>query len=70
MFAAIVQAKTAKAPFHNNTCDGCHVRNGSGIPINTEGKLDELLREFMKDGEYEPSGDARRTTRSPGRYVR
>jgi hypothetical protein len=21
------------APFHNNTCDGCHVRNGSGIPI-------------------------------------
>jgi CxxC motif-containing protein (DUF1111 family) len=31
------------------------VRNGSGIPINTEGKLDALLREFMKDGAYEPS---------------
>ena len=24
----------AAAPYHNNTCDGCHVRNGSGVPIN------------------------------------
>ena len=44
--------KKTPAPFHNNTCDGCHVRNGSGIPINTEGKLDKLLQEFMTDGLY------------------
>jgi CxxC motif-containing protein (DUF1111 family) len=55
MFAASFKTADAKAPFHNNTCDGCHVRNGSGIPINTEGKLDALLREFMNDGAYEPS---------------
>ncbi len=54
-FAASFKPENAKAPFHNETCDGCHVRNGSGIPINTEGKLDALLREFMKDGAYEPS---------------
>ena len=55
MFAASFKPANAKAPFHNETCDGCHVRNGSGIPINTEGKLDALLREFMKDTAYEPS---------------
>jgi len=44
----------AKAPFHNQTCDGCHVRNGSGIPINTAGKLDKVLQEFMTDGVYNP----------------
>jgi hypothetical protein len=33
MFAAAFDPKTAPAPFHNSTCDGCHVRNGSGIPI-------------------------------------
>ena len=28
-------ARRATAPYHNYHCDGCHVRNGSGIPINT-----------------------------------
>jgi CxxC motif-containing protein (DUF1111 family) len=32
-FAAAFDPTMAKAPFHNYTCDGCHVRNGSGIPI-------------------------------------
>ena len=46
-FAAAFDPKTARAPFHNNTCDGCHVRNGSGVPINTANKLDAALKEFM-----------------------
>jgi hypothetical protein len=57
MFAAAFDPQTAPAPFHNNTCDGCHVRNGSGIPINPAGTLDaELLapKGFMKDAKYNP----------------
>ena len=54
-FAAAFDAATATSPFHNNTCDGCHVRNGSGIPINTSGKLDASLQEFMTGAEYNPS---------------
>jgi CxxC motif-containing protein (DUF1111 family) len=53
-FAAAFSPQTAPAPFHNNTCDGCHVRNGSGVPINTAGKLDAALQEFMNGGEYNP----------------
>ncbi len=30
------------------------MRNGSGIPINTAGKLDPVLREFMTDAAYDP----------------
>jgi CxxC motif-containing protein (DUF1111 family) len=44
----------APAPFHNNTCDGCHVRNGSGVPINTAYKLDPALQEFMSNSKYVP----------------
>ncbi len=53
-FAGAFDAQTAPAPFHNNTCDGCHVRNGSGIPTNTAGKLDPALQEFMKGEAYNP----------------
>lgn len=53
-FAAAFDAQTAPAPFHNNTCDGCHVRNGSGVPINTAGRLDPALQEFMKGDVYNP----------------
>ena len=31
-------------PFHNNTCDGCHVRNGSGVPINTPARWTPCCR--------------------------
>jgi hypothetical protein len=31
--------ETGLAPFHGNTCDSCHVRNGSGIPLMPNGKL-------------------------------
>jgi CxxC motif-containing protein (DUF1111 family) len=30
------------APFHGNTCDSCHIRNGSGIPLMPNGKLPEI----------------------------
>ena len=56
-FAAAFDPATAPAPFHNNTCDGCHVRNGSGIPINTTGTLDPELqapKEFMTAAAYNP----------------
>jgi CxxC motif-containing protein (DUF1111 family) len=53
-FPAAFAAQTAPSPFHNNTCDGCHVRNGSGIPINTAGALDADLQEFMTGAAYNP----------------
>jgi CxxC motif-containing protein (DUF1111 family) len=54
-FAAAFDPDTAPAPFHNNTCDGCHVRNGSGVPINTANMLDAALtKEFMKAEPYNP----------------
>jgi CxxC motif-containing protein (DUF1111 family) len=46
-FPAAFDPTTAPAPFHNHTCDGCHVRNGSGIPINTASLLDPAQGEFM-----------------------
>jgi CxxC motif-containing protein (DUF1111 family) len=54
-FAAAFKPEDAKVPFHNNTCDGCHVRNGSGVPINTAKKLDASIvfpQGFMKDEPY------------------
>ena len=54
MFAAAFSPTTAPAPFHNNTCDGCHLRNGSGIPINTAGMLDATLQQFMTAAAYNP----------------
>ena len=53
-FAASFNPATAPAPFHNYTCDGCHVRNGSGVPINTDGVLDPALQEFMSADKYDP----------------
>ena len=53
-FAAAFDAQQAATPFHNNTCDGCHVRNGSGVPINPAGKLDAALQEFMSAAPYNP----------------
>jgi CxxC motif-containing protein (DUF1111 family) len=56
-FAAAFDPATAQAPFHNNTCDGCHVRNGSGIPIRPNGLLDPELQApkgFMTTGAYTP----------------
>jgi Di-haem oxidoreductase, putative peroxidase len=46
-FPGAFDPNSAPAPFHNYTCDGCHVRNGSGVPINTKNQLDPALQEFM-----------------------
>ena len=57
-FNAAFAEADAKLPFHGDTCDSCHVRNGSGIPINTQGKLDAQLQEFMTGEVYEPKSSA------------
>jgi hypothetical protein len=46
-FPASFNPATAPSPYHNHTCDGCHVRNGSGVPINT--KLDQTTGLYMLD---------------------
>jgi CxxC motif-containing protein (DUF1111 family) len=63
-FAAAFKPADAKVPYHNNTCDGCHVRNGSGVPVKPpldpavqEFTLDPALQEFMTAGPYKPLKD-------------
>jgi len=41
-FSAGFQTDDATAPFHGNTCDACHVRNGSGIPLMPNGELPRI----------------------------
>ena len=67
--AAFLEPRTPPAPFHNNTCDGCHVRNGSGIPINTAGTLDPGAA-GVHDGQPCTTSPWQRTTRSPARSGR
>ena len=55
-FNAAFTDSAAKVPFHNNTCDGCHVRNGSGVPINTVATLDPKLQDMTTEV-YNPSKD-------------
>ena len=40
--AGFQTAKTDKAPFHGNTCDSCHIRNGSGIPLKPNRDLPQI----------------------------
>ena len=58
MFNAAFDGAAAKVPFHGNTCDSCHVRNGSGIPINPQLTLDAKLQEFMTGAVYNPKSKA------------
>ena len=41
-FPAGFQRNQHKAPFHGNTCDSCHIRNGSGIPLMPNGQLPQI----------------------------
>lgn len=41
-FPAGFQVANQKSPFHGNTCDSCHIRNGSGIPLMPNGKLPKI----------------------------
>jgi Di-haem oxidoreductase, putative peroxidase len=62
-FPAAFTPATANAPYHNYTCDGCHVRNGSGVPIKIGNVLDPVLQGpagctgnscYMTSGQYNP----------------
>lgn len=41
-FPAGFQVANQQSPFHGNTCDSCHIRNGSGIPLMPNGKLPQI----------------------------
>lgn len=41
-FPAGFQAKDSTTPFHGNTCDACHIRNGSGVPLMPNGQLPQI----------------------------
>jgi hypothetical protein len=61
-FPAAFDPAKATAPFHNYHCDSCHVRNGSGIPINTDNKLAVVkggapLSPFMNPNGYTTAKD-------------
>ncbi|GEM_PF-1253080 len=53
-FPAGFQAANATAPFHGNTCDACHIRNGSGVPLMPNGKLPQIhVDNGMQDKAFE-----------------
>lgn len=58
-FPAGFQVAKATAPFHGNTCDACHIRNGSGVPLMPNGKLPQIHvdRGMKKGGEFEITKD-------------
>ena len=41
-FPAGFQVDNHTSPFHGNTCDSCHIRNGSGIPLMPNGELPQI----------------------------
>jgi len=41
-FPAGFQVKNSTTPFHGNTCDSCHIRNGSGVPLMPNGQLPQI----------------------------
>ena len=41
-FPAGFQRKDYTSPFHGNTCDSCHIRNGGGVPLMPNGKLPQI----------------------------
>jgi len=41
-FPAGFQKNKHTSPYHGNTCDACHIRNGSGVPLMPNGKLSAL----------------------------
>jgi len=46
-FPAGFQKENATSPYHGNTCDSCHIRNGSGIPLQPNGTLPELHQHII-----------------------
>ncbi len=58
-FAAGFQVTPEKglAPFHGNTCDSCHIRNGSGIPLMPNGHLPDVQVDHGMKSEYKINRD-------------
>lgn len=57
-FPAGFQTTKATTPFHGNTCDACHIRNGSGIPLMPNGKLAQIhVAQGMQDKAYQINHD-------------
>jgi hypothetical protein len=57
-FPAGFQPGDHEVPYHGNTCDSCHIRNGSGIPLAPNGQLPNIHTErglnpgFFVRGDY------------------
>ncbi len=56
-FPAGFQVADAEAWHHGNTCDSCHIRNGSGIPLMPNGLLPQIHLDRGMNAEFEISHD-------------
>lgn len=57
-FPAGFQVAESTTPFHGNTCDACHIRNGSGVPLMPNGKLSNIhVARGMEDKEFKIEHD-------------
>jgi CxxC motif-containing protein (DUF1111 family) len=68
-FPAGFQVLDHKAPFHANTCDSCHVRNGSGIPLKPNRELPKIHSDRTMNSGFNINNDytyANRTPKNPG----
>jgi hypothetical protein len=45
------------APFHGNTCDSCHIRNGSGLPLMPNGQLPKIHTDRAMKANYQVNRD-------------
>lgn len=52
-FPAGFQVAKHSSPFHGNTCDSCHIRNGSGIPLMPNGQLPQIHVERGMQARFE-----------------
>ncbi len=52
-FPAGFQRQNHKTPFHGNTCDSCHIRNGSGIPLMPNGQLSQIQVDNHMKAEFQ-----------------
>ncbi len=55
-FPAGFQEPDHKVPYHGNTCDACHIRNGSGIPLMPNGKLPQITVDKGMKADFQING--------------
>jgi hypothetical protein len=56
-FPAGFQPDEHELPYHGNTCDSCHIRNGSGIPVAPKGQLPNIHTDRGLNGRFILRGD-------------